>query len=118
MIGSLKRVRGGLLGVATSLATLWLLIVARDYPCLQGAGLALADFEAFILSIAVALPCFLWAIIRLRRRSAGMTVPSWDIKWVDRLAMLVVTGSVLFIAVALPVVFSVTPHPLHFICKP
>jgi amino acid transporter len=114
---SLRHLREWLLGVTALLATIWLLYVGKDYPCLQGAGLALADFEAFILCVFIALPCLVWATIRLRRRSTQAELPSWDKKWIDRLALVVVIGSVLYIVVSVPVIFSVTPHPLQFICR-
>lgn len=49
-------------GVTATLLTMFLLYVEKDYPCLTGAGLALADFEAFVLFVLIALPCLGWAV--------------------------------------------------------
>lgn len=114
---SLRRLREWFLSVTALLATIWLLYVGKDYPCLQGAGLALADFEAFILCVLIALPCLVWATFRLRGRSTQTALSSFDKKWIDRLAFVVVIGSVLYIVVSVPVIFSITPHPLQFICR-
>lgn len=93
-----------------------LLYIARDYPCLKGAGLALADFEAFILLVLIALPSMIWAIARLLcvRPDAQLTLED---RWINRLAVTVICIVMLYALLAIPVIFSFSLHPLRFVCQ-
>ena len=97
--------------------TMLLLYVGKDYPCLTGAGLALADFEAFILFILIALPCLVWAIRRLWLRSASSEQGLPEARWITFLAVVTVVDVTLYALVAIPVIFSFAQHPLQFMCR-
>jgi len=102
---------------AAILLTIFLLYTASDYPCTWGAGLALADLEAFLLLTIVAFPCFVWAIRQLFIRSRPSEQSIWGRRWITYFAEAIIVGVIVFAFVAIPVVFSVRPHPLQFICR-
>ena len=103
-------------GVVATLLAMSLIYVAKDYPCLRGAGLALADFEAFILFMLIALPCLAWAVRRLLFRPVSNERPTWEERWIAKLAVITVVGVALYAVLAIPVIFSFAQHPLQFMC--
>jgi hypothetical protein len=110
---SLASLKKWLLTIIATQLTIFLIYEAKDFPCLTGAGLALADFEAFIFLVIIALPCFVWAVLQLVRRPNPLI---WNIKWVLFFARVVMIGSTLYILDAIPVIFSFSHHPLSFVC--
>lgn len=117
MNGILRLLKKWLLPVAVAALSIFLVYVAQDYPCLSGAGLALADLEAFIFLVLIGLPSFIWAIVRLLicRRTFGQL--SGEEKWLSRLAIIVVLMTTIYGLLAIPVIFSFTRQPLQFICR-
>jgi hypothetical protein len=105
------------LGVITTALSLWLIVTGSSYPCLRGAGLALADFEAFMLLVLVAVPCFGWATRRLVIDSRAKSFSGIAAKIINRLALLTVCAVAVYVFLAVPVIFSVSRHPLQFICR-
>ena len=103
--------------IAAILLTIFLLYVAKEYPCSWGAGLALADFEAFLFLTVVALPCFVWAIRQLLIRSRPSEQSIWGRRWITIFAKVIIVGIIVYAFVAIPVLFSVSPHPLQFLCR-
>lgn len=108
--------KGWFFGIGATLGTVVLLSNAKDYPCLRGAGLALADFEAFLLSVFVALPCFVWSICRLffGDKSAAQR---WENKVIDGMAIFSLLGAVTFFAFAAHLILFTTKYPLKSICE-
>jgi|GEM_PF-5856388 len=112
----LKSLKIWLPATMATMLTMLLFYFVKDYPCLRGAGLALADFEAFILMLLIALPCFVWAVSRLLRYPlTGQS--TWEEKWITRLAIVTITGVLLYGAFGIPEIFSFAGHPLRFICR-
>jgi hypothetical protein len=74
--------------------------------------LALADFEAFIF-LLMALPCFIWAVRRLLLHSERLV---WGDRCIARFAIITIASTTLYAFLAIPVIFSVSQHPLHIIC--
>jgi len=114
VLASLKK---WLPGVTATLLTMFLLYVAKDYPCLTGAGLALADFEAFVLFVLIALPCLVWAVRRLWLRSVSPGQSAGEARWIVFLAVVTIADVMLYALIAIPVIFSFARHPLQFICR-
>ena len=107
----MRRYIGGV--IATAL-TLFLLFNAKDYPCLRGSGLAMADLEAFLLSLFIALPCFIWGAIWLfKNNSSGQ--PGGN-KMIRRMALFSIAGTVVFWVLAIPVIVFTSEFPLQSIC--
>lgn len=102
--------------VVTTALSLWLVVIGSNYPCLRGAGLALADFEAFVLLLFFAIPCLGWAMYRL----VVYSMVDWSYKnnelVINRFAMLTVFAVVIYMIFAVPTIFSINPHPLRFVC--
>lgn len=107
----MKRYIGGV--IATAL-TLFLLFVAKDYPCLRGSGLAMADLEAVLLSLFIALPCFIWAAIWLFKNKSYEQLGGN--KLIRRMALFSIAGTVVFWVLAIPVIVFTSEFPLQFIC--
>lgn len=103
--------------VTATFLSMFLLYVAQDYPCLRGAGLALADFEAFIFLVLIGLPCLIWAISRLLLRAGSVEQLTWEDRWISRLAVAVIVIVMLYALLAIPVIFSFARQPLQFICR-
>ncbi len=103
-------------GVIATLMTLFLLYIAKDYPCLRGSGLAMADSEAFLLSVFIALPCLIWSTrkLLLRKRSSEQ---SYENRLTDRMAIISIIGTGIFLAFAIPLIFFTSKFPLRFICE-
>lgn len=76
----------------------------------------MSGFGEFILLILIALPCFLWALARLLFRRIPSEVPSWETKWIDRLAVVTIVGIVIYAVLVIPTLF-LFPHPLQIVCK-
>lgn len=103
--------------VTATLLTLFLLYVGNDYPCLTGAGLALADFEALLLFVLIAVPCLVWAVRCLWPCASTPDESTEKARLVNALAVVVVAGVALYALIAIPVIFSFARHPLQFICR-
>ena len=103
--------------VITVLMSIFLLYVAQDYPCLRGAGLALADMEAFIFLVLIGLPCLIWAISKLLVRAGSVEQLNLEDRWIRRIAFVVIAFVMLFAFLAIPTIFSFKQQPLHFICR-
>lgn len=110
LITSLRRY---LVGIIVSLLTVLLLYIAKDYPCLRGSGLAMADSEAFLVSVFIALPSFAWALWKI--------VHQWRHRVKDKsvmyLAIFALTGATIFLAFAIPLIFFTSKFPIRFICE-
>jgi len=112
---------GGLLkncfwGVTATIMTLLLLYNAKDYPCLRGAGLAMADSEAFLLVVFIAIPCLVWAIRRLFFGQQSIE-QSYGDRLTNYIALFTMSGAVIFLALAIAVIFFTSRFPLRFICE-
>lgn len=109
-------VKGCFGGVMAIMMTLLLLYNAKDYPCLRGAGLAMADSEAFLLIVFIATPCVIWAIRKLlfrqlsQERSRGDRLNSY-------MAVFTISGVIIFLALAIALIFFTSQFPLRFICE-
>jgi hypothetical protein len=108
--------KGWLPGVCGAIASIFLLYNVKDYPCLRGAGLALADFEAFMLTVVVALPCFLWSLFRLffGDKSAG---ERWENKIIDGMAIFSLLGAITFFAFSAHLILFTAKYPIKFLCE-
>ena len=102
--------------VCATILSIALLCSARNYPCLRGAGLALADFEAFLLLAFASLPCLIWAIFKVARLGANAQKPCGQSIWIRRIAFIVGLSNTLFFSIAIPVILSMEHHPFRFIC--
>jgi hypothetical protein len=105
-----------LLSIVATMMSLLLLYIAKDYPCLRGAGLAMADFEAFILSVFVALPCFIWASRRLIVRPKNIE-KSYGNSLINYMAIFTIFGAATFLVFAILVIFFTSEFPLRFVCE-
>lgn len=103
-------------GVTATMMTLLLLYNAKDYPCLRGAGLAMADSEAFLLVVFIAIPCLVWAIRKLLFRQQSQEQSCGD-KLINYMAIFTISGVVIFLALAMALIFSTSKFPLRFICE-
>lgn len=97
-------------------STIFLIFIAKDYPCLGGAGLALADFEAFLFFAAISLPCFFWSIFRITKYCLTIKKSNWEVASYFLIAIGVLIGNVIYLLIAIPVIFSFSPHPFGFLC--
>lgn len=100
--------------IVTSL-TLLLLFLAKDYPCLRGAGLAMADFEAFIFAVLIAFPCFIWAVIKLIRENKVGQVNGSNI--VRVMSIFSIAGTVIYFLFTIALIEFTSQFPLRFICE-
>jgi hypothetical protein len=103
--------------VTVSLLTILLLYIAKDYPCLRGAGLAMADSEAFLLIVFIAIPCFIWAVRRLILSFRKEVAEFRGARFVRYLATFSIIGIVIFLMLAVPLIFYTSRFPLRFICE-
>lgn len=103
--------------VVVSLLTILLLYIAKDYPCLRGAGLAMADSEAFLLIVFIAIPCFAWAVRRLILSVRKEIAELRGARFVRYLATFSIVGIVIFLMLAVPLIFFTSRFPLRFICE-
>lgn len=113
---SSKLMTSCLVGVTVCMMTLLLLYNAKDYPCLRGAGLAMADSEAFLLTVFIGIPCLIWAIRRLVFRKQSEEQLRGD-RLINYMALFTISGVVIFLALAIPVIFFTSKFPLRFICE-
>lgn len=103
-------------GVTATMMTLLLLYNAKDYPCLRGAGLAMADSEAFLLIVFIAIPCIVWAIRKLLVRQLSQEQSCGD-RLNNYMAVLTISGVIMFLALAIALIFFTSKFPLRFICE-
>lgn len=94
-----------------------LLYAGKDYPCLRGAGLAMADSEAFLLSVFIALPCLVWGVLRLSTGRAVTALKSWQSKLLNWMAVFTVSGATVFLMLAILLIFFTSHFPLQYICR-
>lgn len=109
--------RSYLVGVTVSLLTVLLLYMAKDYPCLRGSGLAMADSEAFLVSVFIALPSLVWALRKVIHYWRNRTISQAEGKFVVYLAIFALIGVVIFLALAIPLIFFTSKFPIRFICE-
>lgn len=114
---TLRFLKKWVLPVIATLLSMLLLYIAQGYPCLKGAGLALADFEAFIFLVLIGLPCLIWATTKLLLRAGSVEQRPREDQWISRLAVIVIVLFMLYALLAIPVIFSFARHPLQFICR-
>lgn len=114
IVASLKNY---LVGVTASLLTVILLYIVKDYPCLRGSGLAMADSEAFLVSVFIAFPNLVWALRKIIYFRRNGTISQTKDKFVVYLAIFVLIGAVIFLALAIPLIFFTSKFPIKFICE-
>jgi hypothetical protein len=102
-------------GITVTMMTLLLLYNVKDYPCLRGAGLAMADSEAFLLAVFIAIPCLVWAIRRVLFRQSPEQ-PCGD-RLINYMALFAISGVTIFLALAIALIFFTSKFPLQFICE-
>lgn len=97
--------------------SIFLNYTAYAYPCLRGAGLAMADFEAAICLIFLGIPCVIWAIYNLRRGRNISSAYSWDQILIIFVARMAIVLLAIYAMLSIPVIFSFEIHPLRFFCS-
>jgi hypothetical protein len=108
-------VKSWLLGIGATIVTVILLSNAKDYPCLRGAGLALSDFEAFLLSL-IGIPCFAWSLHRLLSKRKS-TEQQFETRIINGMAIFTFLGSVTFFISAAHLIFFTASYPIRFLCE-
>ncbi len=102
-------------GLVAVLLSVLLVYLAKDYPCLKGAGLALADLEAFLLAVFLSMPCFVWGVLNVIRLKDHFVRFDLLNGLLCYLATVVVLVNIYVLSLLLPVIMSIDPHPLHFL---
>jgi small-conductance mechanosensitive channel len=113
----LSTIRSYLVGVIVSLLTVLLLYIVKDYPCLRGSGLAMADSEAFLLSVFIALPSLVWALWKIIHYWRNRTTDQTEGKFIVYLATFTLIGVVIFLVLAILLIFFTSRFPIRFICE-
>ncbi|MFZ3017852.1 MAG: hypothetical protein WA056_05290 [Gallionella sp.] len=108
--------RNYLVGVSVGLLTALLLYIVKDYPCLRGAGLAMADSEAFLVSVFIAFPIFVWALRKIIRYWRNGGISQSEGKFIVYVAIFALIGAVIFFAFAIPLIFFTSQFPIKSIC--
>lgn len=77
----------------------------------------MADSEAFLVSVFIALPSFAWALWKVVRHWRHRVNMKTEDKPVMYLAVFALTGATIFLALAIPLIFFTSKFPIRFICE-